>query len=108
MFECRFSGRCSYRNARGNCRKGSHCALRIERERMHRGDFVFIRGLAESIGLRKHAHGYVCTSGTLTDEPNASGYAHVCVLSVGEKKCVTVNMLVYQAAVQKSFQEMIR
>lgn len=75
--------------------------MRVARERLHRGDVVFLRGLAESMGLRKHANGYVCTSGTLTDEPNASGYAHVCVISLGGKKYVTVNMRVYQTDVRK-------
>lgn len=82
--------------------------MRVARERLHRGDVVFLRGLAESMGLRKHAHGYVCTSGTLTDEPNASGYAHVRVLSLGGKSYSTVNMLVYQSDVQKCFIPTVR
>lgn len=101
MFECKFNGICKYRNSRGNCRKGGRCSMRVERERLHRGDMVFLSGLAESMGLGRHARGYVCTSGTLTEEPNASGYAHVSVLSLGGKSYVTVNMRVYQQDVRR-------
>ena len=101
MFECKFSGMCKYRNSRGNCRKGSRCSMRVERERLRRGDVVFLSGLAERMGLGRHAKGYVCTSGTLTEDPNSSGYAHVSVISLGGKKYVTVNMRVYQTDVRK-------
>lgn len=75
--------------------------MRRERIRLQRGDMVFVRGNSESIGINRQFKGYVCTSGTLTENPNAHGYAAVNLLHVGDSHCVTIRMNVYQSAITK-------
>jgi len=75
--------------------------MRRERERLVRGDVVFVRGASESIGISKIHRGYVCTTGTLTEDPNVRGYAAVNLLTLGDKSYVTVKMNVYQSDIQK-------
>ena len=75
--------------------------MRRERTRLKRGDMVFVRGNSESIGINRQFNGYVCTSGILTENPNAHGFASVNLMSVGQRNCVTIRMNVYQSAVSK-------
>ena len=75
--------------------------MRRERTRLKRGDMVFVRGNSESIGINRQFKGYVCTSGILTENPNAHGFAAVNLMSVGQRNYVKIRMNVYQSAVSK-------
>lgn len=75
--------------------------MRRERTRLKRGDMVSVRGNSESIGINKQFKGYICTSGILTENPNAHGFAAVNLLTVGDRHCITIRMNVYQSAVSK-------
>ena len=101
MYKCVFNGNCKYRNKCGNCRKNGFCAMRQERTALKRGMTVRVEGMCEYLGLSKYRKGYISTFGTLTEDPNVMGYAHVTLMNFNGISHKTVNLRVYQSGVTK-------